>query len=162
MKRSDMTVGMTVENERGTLFRVVSTEGWKGHSGFGNRPTGVEFDGHPVVASASKGANGLLAVRVVTLALAPVGEPVVADVLQLRYTHPKGSANARRKAEQAALKESVEADIERQEELLAQARHIWGDKADALMEACGVVNDGLLTEREEQTLRTIIMCGENR
>jgi hypothetical protein len=163
MKKSELTVGMIVENQRGTRFRVVSDEGWKNSNGFSLRSTGVEVDGHPVRVVGYRGATGVLAVREGVLTHSPEGEPVAADILQLRFVVPEGTWAAQQKAEQERYEAKVDADAAFDADLLARARAMWGDRADALMAEVGVLpDDGLLTKSERGTLATIIIAGRYR
>jgi hypothetical protein len=158
MKRTELSVGMTVEKKNGARLKVVSADGWKNANGWADRPTGVTFEGHPIVAVAVRPGPGVLVIHERTLAQANPGQQLCADVVQPRLLFPEGT----RAAADAVIEAQVDADEKRDRELIEMAQHYWGD-IPHLIATCGVdLDGGLLIERERQVLITMVLCGQNR
>lgn len=172
MKKSELEEGMTVENNRGSKVVVVSTAGWRDRKGaWTSRATGTSVDSFPVRSTGfiTPGATGILCVNRGQIAAARAAAPgkihsIEGDVYQSRQLFPVGTFAAKRDAEDARFIEEYTADLAADLTLVARVRALWGDRADVLLEDAqvDVADDALLTTRERDVVRVIIMCGERR
>ena len=173
MKRGDLYVGMAVEDKKGTGYVVVDIGGWRNWGGYRLNDTGVVYDDIPVWSAASSvtDADGRVGVLVVgqhwLTRIENEADPVVGNILrgeplQAQRMYPAGTYQQRIKDRKDAMEARVEADAKRDRELVEQVNLYWGD-VPHLIATCGVhLDGGLLTDREVQTLVTMILCGQNR
>lgn len=172
MKRSELEVGMTVENSRGTKVVVASTAGWRDRKGaWTSRATGVSVESFPIYSTGfiTPGATGILCVNRGQIAAAREAAPgtvrsIEADIYQPRMLFPVGTFQAKRDAEDARFIEEYTADLAADLALIARVRDLWGGHAAVLLEDAqvDVAEDALLTARERDVVRVIIACGERR
>lgn len=167
MKRSDLTVGMTVEDKHGREFVVVDAEGWIETQHYVRQPTGRSWGSHAIVARGYQAppdfkAQGVLVVNQKTLGMTDKDETVGGEILNLRSLFPAGHKAAAIRERQASLEAQVDAQEKRDRELVEQVQRYWSD-VPHLIATCGVTIDGgLLTEKERAILVTMILTGQNR
>lgn len=171
MKRADLHVGMIVENKHGTSYVIVDTGGWRDWGSRRPDATGVTYGGIPILSTASpvpaNGRVGVLAVQQHWMNRVQEGDPTAGSTLHgeavlPRYLYPEGTYWANVKAKQAAMEARVEADEQRDRELVEMVQRYWGDVPHLIGSAGVILDDGPLTERERQVLVTLVLAGQNR
>ena len=172
MKRSELEVGMTVENSRGSKVVVVSTSSWRDRKGaWASHATGASVESFPVrsMGYVTPGATGVLCVSRGQIAAAREAAPGKIHTLQGKVYQPNrlfpvGTLEAKRDAEDARFIKEYTADLAADLALVARVRDLWGSLADVLLEDAqvDVDDDALLTTRERDVVRVIIACGERR
>lgn len=160
MKKSDLTVGMTVEDQYGVEVVVLDVSGWKRDPNAWARRsfTFTMPSGQKVTASGVlRGGPGVMIARAVMTGSAPWGQ-----LEQPRNLHPVGTfaaAEAERKAADTARRDAAaEADAA----LLAQVHEAWGDSAGWLFMEVGISPLVPLTERAREAMRVMLACHEAR
>lgn len=172
MKKSELEVGMTVETARGSKVVVVSTDGWRDRKGaWTSRATGTSVESFPVYSTGfiTPGATGVLCVNRGQIEAARKAAPgtvrfIEGDIIQPNRLFPVGTLEAKRDAEDARFIEEYTATLATDLALIARVRDLWGGHAEALLEEAqvDVTDDALLTTRERDVVRVIILCGERR